>query len=70
MGRESKELNRNFGKEVRKALIDKDMKLSNLAEQLGISQPYLTDILNGSRKGTKQKKEICKLLSIKEDVIN
>lgn len=63
-------MNSEFGKEVRKALIDRDMKLSTLAEQLGISQPYLTDILKGSRKAIGQRKKICKLLKIEESLFD
>jgi predicted transcriptional regulator len=53
----------DFEKTVRKALIDKDMTLSNLAEQLGISLAYLYDILKSSRKAEHQKKRIAELLN-------
>ncbi len=53
-----------FEKKVRKKLIDKDMKLSDLANSLEISLAYLYDILNGSRKATKQRTKIIELLEI------
>jgi len=53
-----------FEKEVRKALIDRDMSLSDLAEKLGISLSYLYDIFKGSRKGEEQKKKIIELLGL------
>ena len=54
----------NLKKKVRKKLIDKDMKLIDLANLLGISLAYLYDILNGSRKATKQRTRIIELLEI------
>ena len=53
-----------FGKEVAKALIDKDMDKGELAEAIGISQPYLTDILKGTREGTERKKQIAEHLGL------
>ncbi|GKX27877.1 hypothetical protein SH1V18_03570 [Vallitalea longa] len=54
-----------FEKTVRKALIDKEMSISELAKKLGISLTYLYDILNSSRKAEKQKKKILNILDIK-----
>lgn len=51
-----------FEKTVRKALIDKDMNLSNLAKKLGISLAYLYDILKSSRKAEHQKRKIAEIL--------
>lgn len=53
-----------FGKEVAKALIDKDMDKGELAKAVGISQAYLTDILKGTRNGTERKKQIAEYLKI------
>nr|WP_302600233.1 helix-turn-helix transcriptional regulator [uncultured Cellulosilyticum sp.] len=53
-----------FGREVEKALIDKDMSKGDLARAIGISQPYLTDILKGTRVGTKRKKQIAEYLGL------
>ncbi len=56
-----------FEKAVRKALIDKDMKLTDLADAIGISLTYLYDILNGNRKAEHQKKKIIEILELQED---
>lgn len=56
-----------FEKAVRKALIDKDMKLTDLADLLGISLTYLYDILNGNRKAEHQKKKIIEILGLQEN---
>jgi len=56
-----------FEKAVRKALIDKDMKLTDLANHLGISLTYLYDILNGNRKAEHQKKKIIEILELQEN---
>ena len=42
-----------FGKEVKKTLIDLEMEIPELAENIGISIPYLRDILKGARPGKK-----------------
>lgn len=57
----------DFEKEVRKTLIDRDMKLTDLADELGISLTYLYDILNGSRKAEHQKKKIIEILELEGD---
>lgn len=56
----------SFEKKVRKALIDKELNISKLSQQLGITPAYLYDILKGNRPGTKQKEKIIKILGIKE----
>ena len=56
-----------FKKAVKKALIDKDMKLTDLANYLGISLTYLYDILNGNRKAEHQKKKIIEILELQEN---
>ena len=56
-----------FEKAVRKALIDKDMKLTDLANHLGISLTYLYDILNNHRKAEHQKKKIIEILNLQEN---
>lgn len=56
-----------FEKAVRKKLIDRDMKLTDLANAIGISLTYLYDILNGNRKAEHQKKKIIEILELQED---
>lgn len=55
-----------FEKQVRKALIDNEMKMTDLAEQLGITMSYLYDIITGKRKAEHQKERIRQLLSIED----
>ena len=57
-----------FGKQVAKALIDKDMYNVDLAKEIGISVPYLTDILKGVRPAEKRKKQIADFLGLKDVV--
>ncbi len=57
----------NFEKAVRKALIDREMKLTDLTNALGISLTYLYDIMNGSRKAEHQKKKIIEILELVGD---
>lgn len=57
----------DFEKAVRKALIDRNMKLTDLADAIGISLTYLYDILNSNRKAEHQKKKIIETLEL-EDV--
>ncbi|MEI3596871.1 helix-turn-helix transcriptional regulator [Oceanobacillus sp. SE10311] len=55
---------------VRNELYRKKMKHGELAELLGISGPYLSDILNGRRTGPKAQehiKHICTILNIRGD---
>ena len=56
-----------FEKAVRKALIDKDMRLTDLADAIGISLTYLYDILAGNRKAEHQKKKIIEILNLQEN---
>ncbi|WP_080875585.1 helix-turn-helix domain-containing protein [Oceanobacillus timonensis] len=52
---------------VRSELYKRKMKHAELAEMLGISGPYLSDILNGKRNGPKAQehvKHIRKILGI------
>ncbi len=54
--------------DVRDELYERDMTQMQLAEKVGISAPYLTDILRGRRKGPKAQQrinEIKKILEIK-----
>lgn len=57
----------DFGTEVKVELAKRNMNMSGLAKELSISLPYLSDIIYGRRKATKQKEIIKKVLDIKED---
>lgn len=58
-----------FEKEVRKALIDREMSLKDLAKQLQISLSYLYDILNNNRPGKEQKKKMVEILELQPSVL-
>lgn len=49
---------------VRNELYKKKMKHQELAELLGISGPYLSDILNGKRNGPKAQEHIKHIMKI------
>ncbi|MCT4583691.1 MAG: XRE family transcriptional regulator [Peptostreptococcaceae bacterium] len=59
-----------FEKDVRKALIDKEMNLSELANQLDISLSYLYDILKSSRKAKNQRIKIIQILNLNSKLAN
>ncbi|MBC1505545.1 helix-turn-helix transcriptional regulator [Listeria sp. FSL L7-1509] len=44
-----------------------NMKQSDLAKMLNISNPYLSDIINGKRDAEKVRKEIVEILEIEVD---
>lgn len=46
-------MSENLDLKIRMELRKRKMKLSDLAEMLGISNAYLSDILNGKRDGKK-----------------
>ncbi len=53
-----------FEKAVRHALIDRNMSLTDLAQNLGISVSYLFEIIKGTRKAEAQKEKIRSFLGI------
>lgn len=60
-------MSRDLEVEVRSELFKRKMKHSELAELVGISGPYLSDIISGKRTGPKAQehiKHIRKILSI------
>ena len=56
-----------FEKKVRKALIDRDVTARDLANELGISVSYISEILKGTRKADAQKARIMEFLGIGDD---
>ena len=54
----------NFGREVRKRLIDMNMTQVELAALLGCNKQYLHKILTGERSGRKYVGEISRILKI------
>lgn len=55
-----------FGIKVKKRLLEKDMTISELAEQIGVKQSYLSQVLYGDKKGYKYMDKICSILEIEE----
>lgn len=53
-----------FEKQVRIALIERNMTQTNLAEELGISISYLSDLLKGKRKTAEQIDRIKQFLNL------
>lgn len=56
----------DFEKEVKHALIDKNMTMSDLASNLGISISYVSDLLKNKRGNEKQIQRIKDFLNISE----
>ncbi|MGN0710160.1 MAG: helix-turn-helix domain-containing protein [Anaerovoracaceae bacterium] len=56
-----------FGKAVKKAAIEKDIKLAEVAEEIGISRQFLTNILVGERPGYQHCEKIIKILELSEN---
>lgn len=54
----------DFGIKVRTELLKREITLTELAAELGISTAYLSDILRGRRDATEQKQRIAKLLDL------
>ncbi|MFD0710578.1 helix-turn-helix domain-containing protein [Paenibacillus sp. GCM10027626] len=60
-------MNENLGMKVRSELFRRKMSQKELAEIVGISNAYLSDIIRGRKDGPKAQehiKHICKILSI------
>ena len=53
-----------FEKQIRHALIDRGMSLTDLASELEISVSYLYELMKGTRKSEDQKQKIRQLLGI------
>lgn len=57
--------NQKFQIAVKTALIKKQMTSKALAEEIGISPAYLSDIIRGNRKAEDYRQKIKEILSIK-----
>lgn len=63
-------MSNSFEKDVKNALRENKIKgiepttQSQLAEELGITSPYLSDILKGYRVGVSQRKQIKEILDL------
>ncbi|AGF53926.1 MULTISPECIES: helix-turn-helix domain-containing protein [Clostridium] len=52
----------DFGKEIKIRLIQLNMTQRALAKKIGVSENYLTDIVNGRRSGIKYRAAITSVL--------
>ena len=55
-----------FGIEARGIMLARGITMTALAKELDISVTYLSDILRGTRKGTKQKGKIVQALDMEQ----
>lgn len=54
----------DWGKTVKKTLIDRDMSMAQLAKELDISRPHLSNVINGALIYPELQKKICDYLGI------
>lgn len=57
-----------FGAEARKRMLQKGITMTEIANELGITKSYLSEILKGTRRGKKQKPVIAKMLGMESEV--
>lgn len=55
-----------FEKQVKKALIDRNMTMGDLAEALGISLGYVSDLIKGKRTNAEQIRRIQDFLELSD----
>ncbi len=53
-----------FGAEARKIMLQKNIKLVDIAKELSVSPTYVSEIFKGTRNGKKQKPLIAKMLGM------
>lgn len=56
-----------FEKQVRHALIDHQMTLTDLANELGVSVSYVYELIKGTRKSEEQKEKIRNILGLRDN---
>lgn len=64
-------MSRDLSIKVRVKLVERELTMTQLAKELGMSVAYLSDIINGKKDGPKAQehiKRIKKVLDIKEGV--
>lgn len=57
----------DFKIKVRLELMKRDLTMTWLANELGITLAYLSDILNGNRKAHHYRKKIIRILELDDD---
>lgn len=58
-----------FGAEARKIMLQKNIKMKDVAKELGVSVTYVSEIFKGTRHGEKQKPLIAKMLGMESEVV-
>ncbi|MEK3735479.1 helix-turn-helix transcriptional regulator [Paenibacillus sp. FSL M8-0334] len=58
----------DFGLEARKRMLQKGVKMKDVAQELGVSVTYVSEIFKGTRPGEKQKPKIAEMLGIECEV--
>lgn len=58
-----------FGKEIRKRMIDLEMEQKDLAEIVGVTPSYISDIFRGARSGVKIKKKVCEAVGLDYELL-
>ncbi|WP_410512081.1 helix-turn-helix transcriptional regulator [Paenibacillus sp. BR2-3] len=56
-----------FGAEARKVMFQRSIKMKDVAQELGVSVTYVSEIFKGTRPGEKQKPLIAKMLGMESD---
>ena len=56
-----------MNKELRKALINKDMKVQELAQRLGVSSQYMSMVIHNQRPAKKKRDKIAEILGRKKE---
>lgn len=56
----------DFEMSVKRALREKKMTQAQLAEKIGVTAAYCSDIIRGNRTGEEQRKKIIKILELKK----
>ncbi len=56
-----------WAKEAKKALIDKDMSITDLADALGMNRVYLSSVINGRVLSSQAKEKILSYLGLPDD---
>lgn len=57
----------DFGLKARVAMLQKDITMTALAEHLGVSVSYISDIFRGARKGKTQRQKIIDFLGLEDE---
>lgn len=57
----------NFEILIKSELVKKRLTITELAQQIGISIPYCSDVIRGNRDAQHIRKKICEILEIKQE---